>query len=356
MIFLREPTSYTLHLRAGQPRIEQEMGSRLTCAIVLSGLLASPAVAGDDLSAVLAFRNHHPFLQIFGVPVFQSATLAEQGRLKYDFNFELTNHADRGGNANEIFEIDGETYALNLSLRHRLWPRLEIGADIPVVSHQKGFLDNIIKEWHDVLSVSNSNRSGPKDQLFFFYEAGGVTQYQRSTSTVGFGDVQLTAAVPLMETNGNTDFTVRTSLKLPTGDDEKLHGSGALDASVGLYASTKTTFLDRGLGLSGFAGLLALGDGDVLPDIQESTVPFGGAAARWQAMERLGIVIQVYAQGNYFDTDVEELGGDTFQLGIGLDWHMPEQGLLLTFAIAEDPLSDATPDFAAHISVRSSAR
>ena len=85
-------------------------------------------------------------------------------------------------------------------------------------------------------------------------------------------------------------------------------------------------------------------------------VSFGGVAARWQAMERLGIVIQVYAQGGYFDTDVEELGGDTFQLGIGLDWHMPRQGLLLTFAIAEDPLSDATPDFAAHLSVRSSAR
>ena len=114
--------------------------------------------------------------------------------------------------------------------------------------------------------------------------------------------------------------------------------------------------MDRGLGLSGFAGLLALGDGDVLPDIQENTVPFGGVAARWQAMERLGIVIQVYAQGGYFDTDVEELGGETFQLGIGLDWHLPEQGLLLTFAIAEDPLSDATPDFAAHLSVRSSAR
>ncbi len=111
------------------------MGSRLTIALLLSCLLASPA-AGDDLSAVLAFRNHHPFLQVYGVPVFQSATLAEAGRLKYDFNFELTNHADQGGNPNETFEIDGETYALNFSLRHRLWPRLEIGADIPVVSHQ----------------------------------------------------------------------------------------------------------------------------------------------------------------------------------------------------------------------------
>ena len=334
------------------------MNRRLIVMLLSSSFLAPPALADDDLGAVVAFRNHHPFIQVYGVPVFQSATLAKEGRLKYDFNFELTNHADQGVNANERFEIDGETYALNLSLRHRLWPRLEIGADIPVVAHQKGFLDNIIKEWHDVLSVSNSNRAGPKDQLFFFYEAGGETQYQRSTSTAGLGDVQLTAAIPLKEASADsaTAWTVRTSVKAPTGDEEKLHGSGAVDASIGLYASTKTAFMNRGLGLSGFVGILGLGDGDVLPDIQESTVPFGGVAARWQAMERLGIVVQVYAQGNYFDSDLEELGGDTFQLGIGLDWHLPEQGLLLALAIAEDPLSDATPDFAVQLSVRSSAR
>ena len=73
-------------------------------------------------------------------------------------------------------------------------------------------------------------------------------------------------------------------------------------------------------------------------------------------MQRLGIVIQVYAQGSYFDSDLEELGGDTFQLGIGLDWHLPEQGMLLALSIAEDPLSDATPDFALQFSVKSSAR
>ena len=66
--------------------------------------------------------------------------------------------------------------------------------------------------------------------------------------------------------------------------------------------------------------------------------------------------MQVYAQGGYYDTDIEELGGDTFQLGIGLDYHMPNQGLTLALAIAEDPLSDATPDIAIQFSVRSSNR
>lgn len=321
-------------------------------------LLACPlsATAEDDIMDVLAFRNHHPFLQVYGVPTFQSAALAQTGKLKFDFNVELTNHADAGGNANEIFMVDGETYAFNLSLRHRLWQRLEVGIDVPVVSHQEGFLDNIIKEWHDVLGVSNSNRNGPKDQLDFLYESGGVTQYELTSSTFGLGDVQLTAAVPLREADDGFALAIRSSVKLPTGDADNLHGSGATDFATGLYASNKTTLFNRDLGLTGFVGVLALGDGDVLPDLQKSTVPFGGVAAKWQAMERLGIIVQVYAQGEYFDTDVEELGGDTYQLGIGLDYHLPRQGLSLALAIAEDPLSDATPDIAIQFSVRSSNR
>lgn len=334
---------------------------RAKCFVLFFSVLVArpvPVVAADDVLDVLAFRNHHPFLQIFGVPTFQSAEVATKGRLKFDINAELTNHADDGDDANELFMIDGETYALNVSLRHRFLERLEVGIDLPVVAHQKGFLDNIIKEWHDVLGVSNSNRAGPKDQLHFLYEVDGVTQYEITSSTFGIGDVQLTAAVPLKEAtaeNGSA-LAIRTSVKLPTGDEDKLHGSGATDFAAGLYGSTRTTLFDRDLGLTGFVGVLSLGDGDVLPDIQESTVTFGGVAAKLQAMERLGIIVQVYAQGGYYDSNVDELGGDTFQLGIGLDYHMPNQGLTLALAIAEDPLSDATPDFAIQFSVRSSNR
>lgn len=340
--------SYTYSLRAR------------SFASVVSVLLACPlpVSAADDVLDVLAFRNHHPFLQIFGVPTFQSAALATTGRLKFDVNAELTNHADDGVAGNELFIIDGETYALNLSLRHRPWQRLEVGVDLPVVAHQEGFLDNIIKEWHDVLGVSNSNRAGPKDQLYFLYEVNDVAQYEITSSTFGLGDIQLTAAIPLKEAtpeNGSA-LAIRTSVKLPTGDEDELHGSGATDFAAGLYGSAKTTLFDRDLGLTGFVGVLSLGDGDVLPDIQEDTVTFGGVAAKLQAMERIGIIVQVYAQGGYYDTDVDELGGDTFQLGIGLDYHMPNQGLTLALAIAEDPLSDATPDFAIQFSVRSSNR
>jgi hypothetical protein len=321
----------------------------LPIACVVAGPLAA---ASDDR---LALRNHNPFLQIFGLPTFQSATLARKGKLEYDFSAALTNHADSGENALETLMLDGETYSFTMSLRRRMAARLELGIDLPIISHQDGFLDNVIKEWHSFLGVSNFNRRGPTNELEFMYTGPGDNRYELTSSSTGIGDIQLTAAIPLREAS-DTDgraLSVRSSVKLPTGDEKKLHGSGALDFSLGLYASDTRTFLERKLDLSAFVGGLVLGDGDVLPDLQRSTVPFGGVAAKWQATERLGILTQIYAQGEYFDSDLEEIGDGTFQLGIGVDYFLPSQGISLAIAIAEDPLSDTTPDFAIQFSIRS---
>jgi len=321
----------------------------LLIACVLAGSLAA---ASDDR---FALRNHNPFLQIFGLPAFQSAALAGKGKLEYEISFDLTNHADSGENSLETLTIDGETYSFTMSLRRRMATRLELGIDLPIISHQGGFLDNVIKEWHSFLGVSNFNRRGPTNELEFMYTGPGDNQFELTSASTGIGDIQLTAAIPLKEAS-DTDgraLSVRSSVKFPTGDEKKLHGSGALDFSLGVYASDTRSFLERELDLSAFVGALVLGDGDVLPDLQRSTVPFGGVAAKWHATERLGILTQVYVQGKYFDSDLEEIGDGTFQLGIGLDYHLPGKGLSLAVAVAEDPLTDTTPDFAIQFSIRS---
>ena len=332
--------------RKPRPRVS---GPTVLIACILA---SSVAAASDDR---FALRNHNPFLQIFGLPTFQTATLAVSGELEYEVSADLTNHADSGENALESLVIDGESYSLTFSLRRRVAERLELGIDLPIVSHQGGFLDHTIKEWHSVLGVSNSNRSGPSDELEFLYQGPGNNQYQLTSSSTGIGDVQLTAAIPLREASDadRRALAVRSSVKLPTGDEKKLHGSGAADFSLGLYASDTRSFLERELALSAFVGALVLGDGDVLPDLQRSTVPFGGVAAKWQVTERLGILTQVYAQGDYFDSDLEEIGSETFQLSIGADYHLPRQGMSLALAIVEDPIVDATPDFTIQFSIRS---
>ena len=303
---------------------------------------------------MFALRNQNPFLHIFGLPSFQSAALAAAGKPEYNVSLDLANHADaRDGEVEEVV-VDGETYFLTFSLRRRVRPGLELGIDLPLVRHTDGFLDNAIEGWHDTFGMSNTKRRGPSNQLDFFYASAGNTLYDIDSSTFGPGDIQLTAAMPLRQADEADDFAVaiRSSVKLPTGDEDDLHGSGAADFSVGLYASDTKSLFNRDLFLSGFFGVLLLGDGDVIPDLQRTAVPFAGGAGVWQATENLSVTTQLYGQGSYFDSGLKEVGGDSIQFAVGGNYRLPRRGLLLSFAIVEDVVANATTDFALHLSVR----
>ena len=336
------------------PLLTPGRGGRL--ALLAGALLACPLSSQADNSAVRSFflRNHNPFLQIYGLPTFQSASIAEPGHLDYRINLDLANNADVGAASTENFVIDGESYFLTLSVRRRVSDWLELGADLPYVVHADGFMDNVIASWHDAFGMSNTKRSGPGNRLRFLYERDGLMQYELTSSAAGPGDIQLTAAIPLRRpARPGTTITLRSNLKLPSGDVDKLLGSGGTDVSLGVYFADTRSLLNRSVGLAGFAGMLFLGDGDVLPTLQRDTVAYGGISAIWQTTERFALATQVYAQGPYFDSDIEELGGNTIQLAIGADYRLRRSGTLLRFALVEDVSADATTDFALHFSIQS---
>lgn len=324
----------------------------LAVSVVSLMLCSGAACSEDQVLQGIVLRNHNPFLQIFGLPPLQSATLASKGSMTMAVSLDLANNADFGETETENFLIDGESYFLNISLRRRVNSWLELGADVPLVAHDGGFMDSVIINWHDTFGMSNTKRRGPDDQLQFLYERDGSTLYELSSNASGIGDVQLSAAIPLKEASKDGyAMAVRTSLKLPTGDDKDLLGSGAVDFATGLYVSDTKSLFNKPLGLSGFAGVLLLGDGDVLPDQQKSAVPFGGIVASWQVMERFAITTQLQAQGAYFDSDIEELGGNTIQLGVGFSYRLKHSDRCLKFAVAEDPAADATTDVAFHFAI-----
>ena len=305
----------------------------------LSALADQPPVESFPL------RSHNPFLQIYGLPAFQTSTVAAPGEFILDIGFDITNDADESLSETEQLIIDGETSTIAISLRRRVLDRLELGIDVPYVRHSGGSLDGFIRDWHDLFDLSNARREGPEDQLRHAYVSNGMTLVGLDSSVSGIGDVQLSVAVPFEK------LTIRAAVKLPTGDPDKLTGSGAADFSLGLYGSHITSFLERDLSLSGFAGVLALGDGEVLPELQRSVVPYGGLALRWQATAKFALATQLSMQGSYFDTDFDDIGGNSFQLGFGADYRTGR--FLWRFAIAEDVAAGAAADFAMHLSIRS---
>lgn len=302
------------------------------------------ATADDQSIDSFPLNNHNPFLQIYGLPAFQTSVIAAPGGFDFDLRFDVANDADEELSPTEHLIIDGETHTFSLSLRRRVHDRLELGIDVPYVRHTGGFLDSVITDWHDFFGFSNSGREGQNDLLRHSFVSDGVSQVNLDSSVSGIGDVQLSAAIPFR------NVTVRTAVKLSTGDPEKLTGSGATDFSLGIYGSRVYTFLERDMSLSGFVGGLVLGDGDVMPELQRSFVPYGGLALRWQATDKFGLGTQLSVQGSYFDTDFDELGGSTLQFGFGADYRAGKARWRLAFA--EDIAGGATPDFAIQLSVQ----
>ena len=320
--------------------------------IALPLLLISAQAWSSGLDG-FALRNQHPFLHIYGLPPLQGAALVGRGNTDYGFGFTLVNNAEIKDTDAESIRLDGETYFADFRLRHRLHERLEIGVDIPFVKHSAGVFDGAIFDWHDFWGMSNSKRDGPNNNLNYRYSNNGSVERQITSSSSGIGDVQLSAAVPLIAgaEDGSRHVAMRFSVKLPTGDSADLHGSGAFDAAFGVYAQDSATMLGRDLAYLGFAGVLALGDGDILTEQQRSAVPYGGLAATWHATDRFGITGQLQAQGAYIDSDLDELGGSSIQLSVGGVYRVPRYGVSFRFALIEDVISDATPDFAVHLAV-----
>ena len=322
------------------------------CGIIACALIAPLPGHADSYSAgTFALRNQNPFLQIYGLPTFQSADLVEGDSSNWDLSLDIANHADFGETDIENFVVDGETYFLTLTMRRRITDWLELGFDMPLIAHSAGFMDDMIEGWHDVFGMSNTKRRGPSNELGFLYQRNGEDLYRLDSSASGIGDIQLTAAVPLREgIDGRSRLAIRSSLKLPTGDTDKLLGSGGTDFAIGLYGTGTTALFDRPLELTGFAGGLALGGGDLLPELQRDAVAFGGASATWKATEKIALAAQLYGQTPYYDSDVEELGGSSMQLTAGFIF-LVGQGGLLRLAVVEDISANATTDFALHFSV-----
>jgi hypothetical protein len=316
--------------------------------LLIVAIACAPRLALGDAAPLDAFplRNHNPFLQVYGLPAFATHELVAPGGVDFNVSFDIANDMDEADRSGEVLIIDAELRTLNLSIRRRVGERFEIGLDVPYLSYSGGFLDRVIYDFHDLLGLSNSSREVPNDQFRLYMEKNGVTLFDAVEPSSGIGDLQVSAALQLGKA------TLRASIKAPTGDPDKLTGSGAADLAVGLYGGGATALLERPLSYSGFVGILALGDGDILPTLQRNTVPYGGVALRWHATERFSLATQVYGQGAYFDAELKELGGDTLQLAFGGDYRFPAQRLLLRFAIAEDMRGAAAPDFAVQLSLR----
>ena len=304
-----------------------------------------PSVAASDLlGAPYATANRNPFVQIYGLPSAQSAQLQMNGKIKIAMQHEAASNFTFDGAltdtpSDQPVILDGETHRTNLQWRYGYDEDWEIGIDIPYLRHKAGGLDSFINDWHDTFSLPDGNRTDfLDDQLLFFYQ-DGADVFSLDRDNAGIGDVSLSAAYRL-SSHSTRQTALRFGIKLATGDAKKLHGSEATDAFVSWHISDQYT---QRFIWHASAGLLLLGDGEVLDGVRNDAVVFGSTTVSYTVRDNVSLKAQLDAQSAFYNSSTTELGSASMQLTIGGAIAFG-RNFSLDLSISEDIAVDTAPD------------
>ncbi len=310
---------------------------KLVFRIILIGAGSS---AYAEQASPFYVANQNPFVQIFGLPKAEPGTITPKGKLDAGFLYQVSNNAIQSDANGESIIWDGETAQYDFRFRYGVSEKLELGLDVPFIDHSGGYLDSIIRNYHDLMGFPNDRQEQfEKNQIDYQLDENGV-----SSRKSGLGDVRFTAAIPLFSKSiqSGRHLALRSMLKLPTGNAEDLLGSGGTDVSMGLAYSDYEMLSGINTVLSTYAGAIYMGNTEVLRHKQRHFAGYGGVSLDWLALDWLELKLQMDIHSAFYDSDLAQLGS-SMQLLAGGTLHFPGE-VLLDFGISEQLITDATPD------------
>jgi hypothetical protein len=326
----------------------------LGLTVLIAIVLLSSALHAFDVTPFNS-QNQSPFVRIFGLPSAGSATVLPQGRKEVQVTLDHSSSYLDDEYIGEQLVIDGETTRLTLAGRYGLTRDVEVGIEIPYVYHGGGFLDNAIIDYHDRFGFSPGRRDeAPNNRLLFKYRRRGVDQLKINSSGGGLGDIVLTGGLQLYNDAAPYPRAValRVGIKLPTGDSGSLFGSGSTDLSLWLTGSDDFKLPLGNGAIFAAAGLMAMTEGNILPDQQRHWVGFGTVGLGWKPLSWFAIKFQIDSHTPlYEESSVKHLSANAGQLLIGGTFGLSER-TSLDMAVSEDIIVDTAPDVALHFNIR----
>lgn len=326
----------------------------MTRRLYLLALFLLPVAGAGAEPALFDLSNQHPLIQLYSLPNPGAEPLPAPGQWSWRADARLSNHsiAEQDGDAERIV-LDGESYRAQLVLHYGLRPAMALSATIPLVAHSTGMLDGFIIDWHDLWGLSNERRNEfENNRLDFSYFRDGTALLALQERQRGLGDVRLGWDWELLQGGAaRRGLALRAGLKLPTGSDERLLGSGSTDLSLQLLGNDRRTLQRWGASLSWSVGGIWLGESELLDALREDLVLVGSAGLRWPLGSRLAVRAQLDLHSAFYDSALDVLGKGSVQLSTGFDIRFGERHWL-ELAMMQNLRTDTTPDFGLYLSWR----
>lgn len=311
-------------------------------------LWVSLLVASAASAAPFPARDQNPLLASYGLPMPMPARLAASDgwQLCADFNWGSSAISESTGTESLI--VDAETRELRLTAGHGLADRWSFQLQLPYRYTGAGNLDGFIDGWHDAFGLPNGARNDfPQDRFRIAYARNGVIELDMQSSVAGIADVSADIGYQLW-TDATSSLAAWLSVKLPTGDADKLTGSGAVDAA--LVIAGERRFGDRWSAF-GQLGVTYLGNGDLLTGQQRNVVWSGLAGVSVGIWRGLDFKMQFDAHSAVFDDTALDFLGEAVVLSVGGAYRF-KSGWTLDAGVSEDIVVDASPDVVFVLGVR----
>lgn len=303
----------------------------LLCAGCVSAATAPVAAEPFFIS------NQNPLTAVHGLP---PPDVPPPSPLTHSVSLDISSHYVNESNARESLLLDGETYRMTYSARARrgnTW----LGIDLPYVDHDGGFLDDWIIRWHRIFGLPQGGRTqAPIGAFAFRYTRDGQTRLNLLQGGGGLGDVQIRAGTLL-----RPNWWLESALKLPTGNSDRLLGSGSADLALAVAGATASARW----GAYGRVGMVAMSRGAVLRAQQRPVVGFFSATGSYQWSPALSLTVQLDGNsGFYRGSEFVAVSGPALQFAAGPQVRFAS-GARLAFAVVEDPIVSSGPDVTFHL-------
>ncbi len=328
-------------------------------ALLLTALFGtvpgSPSLV--DAMDIIPFQssNQSPLIRIFGLPAIGSASVVPAGKFEGTLTSDVTNSFATDSSGTEAVMLDGETYRFNLAVRYGIAPGLQIGIDIPYLAEGGGVLDGFIEDFHDTFGLPQGDRkSYPRNRLLYQYGNNGATKVLVNDGSNGIGDIRLSGAWQLHRGDAESPLAValHASIKLPTGNSNRLFGSGSTDFALWLTASDDRQLPLGHLTVYAAGGGMAMTDGDVLKDQQRNLAAFGSLGLGWSPLDWLALKVQADAHTSFYTgSSLRQVNSGSVQLVSGGTIGFGDK-TFLDLGVSEDVLVATAPDVVFHLALR----
>jgi hypothetical protein len=303
--------------------------------LAIALLLIAPLAEADPFPS----RDLNPLLAGFGLPSALPARLTSDAwSVATDLNWASTALVQRAGA--ELLIVDAETREARVTIGRAWSSGFAARLELPYRYTGGGVLDPAIDNWHDLFNLPAGARSSmPRDRVRIVYERAGATLIDIDSSVSGLADASLDFGYSLRSTTA-TAAAAWLSIKLPTGDADRLTGSGATDVSLAIAGEHR---LSDTWSVFGQGGVTWLGEGDRFSQQQRDFVWSGVAGVGWRAWRGLQLKAQLDAHTEVFDDAGLDFLGPALVLTVGGDYRFAS-GWRLDVAVSEDVAVESASD------------